>query len=45
MLKKTSQLAIKELYMYLHAYKVEVKKQVGSILFAKTIYNIFIKEI
>jgi hypothetical protein len=45
MLKKTSQLAIKELYIYLRAYGVWVKKQVGSILFAKTIYNVLIKEI
>ena len=45
MLEKTSRLAIKELYMYLHIYKVQVKKQVGWILFAKTIYNILIKEI
>jgi hypothetical protein len=44
MLKKTSRLAIKELYTYLYAHGVWVKKQVKSILFAKTIYNILIKE-
>ena len=44
MLKRTSRLAIKELYTYLRAYGVQVKKQVGSISFAKTIYDILIKE-
>jgi hypothetical protein len=45
MLKKTSRLAIKELYMYLRAHGVWVRKQVGSISFAKTIYDVLIKEI
>jgi hypothetical protein len=45
MLEKTSRLAIKELCIYLCVYGVWVKKQVGSILFAKTIYNVLIKEI
>jgi hypothetical protein len=45
MLEKTSRLAIKELCMYLCAYGVWVRKQVGSILFAKTIYDVFIEEI
>jgi hypothetical protein len=45
MLEKTSRLAIKELCIYLRVHGVWVKKQVGSILFAKTIYDVFIEEI